>query len=466
MTPLVFGTVSSVLLIMLSACAPIKPPNDSTNNNNNGNNANNGNTDNTNNTNPVNPTNIKVDIISVGLVGAGTPNKAEVDVDAFFGDVTYKVTNIPAGLKVKAEPPQDNAGSTRLVLKLDGTPQDKQAIRLSISVRDQTTTLEVPIMAFRSQEITHKTLKSKYISQQILLLGNNRALLSSESNLGNDSQCCKQILYKTSRQESPFKALPLPVKTPYDWIRFMTIQGDTKQFWVVIKGTGTSELMSYDQPDFSNQNALQKPNKHIKVPNSVINELVWAKQKLWYIPYNKSSLVSVDPVTGQQKTHTLPQNSTNGTYRSLVAGADHLLYALQKGHIVQIDPNTQKTRVFPFTMSGKEPQAFALTAAPDGHLWYIGALSTRLWKLNPKTGVHSKQNLPKGAQPSKIAIGQGGHVWVSDNSSKRLYTLYKGEFIGVDSLKPNNKTNTLNALAVDASGKIWYEQAGHLVQQY
>lgn len=437
--------VLATTLLLLPACDPIKkPPLGSGNGGNNGSGNNNGN-------DSGNINSLEASVRSAGLLGEGLPNKAELIVSAFFGEVQYSLVSAPAGMQVKLLPPADAAGASLLVLELAGEPQDSTPLQVKINALGKEATLTVPLYSFEKQD-----LPSGYNAAQLLLLQPSQLLISAQ--FRDYSYCC-QIFSKTGSKLTTIK-LPLVGDYPQlEYLRWM-VASDSK-LWLAARGVGKSVLLGYPR-QFADPS---KPEKRLELAGEMINEVVSLAGRLWYMPYNQKVLVEVNEQTGKITRHPM-----SNFYDKLTSASNGKLYGFSKSNssqpkpsIVQIDPNTLQVKSFPLTATSSQPEVSAMRAAENGKLWYIEGRLFTLWQFDPATGQHRQYQLPVGAQPNQLAVNQAGQLWLADSRNKRLYRYQAAQqrFVGIAALKGS----AINAMAVDTDGKVWYAQAGVVVKQ-
>src|SRR5271157_33010 len=69
----------------------------------------------------------------------------------------------------------------------------------------------------------------------------------------------------------------------------------------------------------------------------------------------------------------------------------------------------------------QDTKNYAITAGPDGNLWYTDNLSNKIGKISPSTGNVTQYIIPTdSAYPIGIAPGPDGNLWFTEDLANKI----------------------------------------------
>jgi streptogramin lyase len=149
---------------------------------------------------------------------------------------------------------------------------------------------------------------------------------------------------------------------------------------------------------------------------------------------------------GSASSFKLPAGS--GAPRALTAGPDGNVWfvAERPAAVGRISPSGAVT-TFPL---GAEPSAIA--TGPGGDLWFTMPEVGRVGRITV-AGEVTEFPLPEGGQPNSIVLGPDGNLWFSDGSQARVGRITPA---GEVTFFPVHTLDGTNEVAVGPGGLIWF----------
>ncbi|ANE42848.1 Vgb family protein [Deinococcus puniceus] len=373
---------------------------------------------------------------------------------ASTGAVTVTVDRAPAGLTVTAEPARLDGTDTLIPLRVQGsmTNTATKAVTVTVTSAGKSATLTLPVLTFAVQPIVVGA-GSPYEASGMNFEAGGSVLLRAPASANEQG---RHHLVRFDPAQNSFTLLGFGLGG-FETITSHAVAPDSR-VWVTVRSalSDGSVLVSRDR-------AGQIKRHAVGATADTINSATPTADRVWFTQYTRDRVAALNPASGEVTSYAVEENAEDLT---LGAGG-HLYYTrfYADPAVIGLDPDTGKTTVFKVGIPGKSlPDA--LTAAPDGTLWFIEARTGTVWNLHPSTGQQTPLALPVGARPTELAVAPDGTLWVGDPTHSRLYRAQSGDTstLTVPVLTQNGKSNGPHALAVGPDGSVWYEAAGQLVR--
>jgi virginiamycin B lyase len=118
-------------------------------------------------------------------------------------------------------------------------------------------------------------------------------------------------------------------------------------------------------------------------------------------------------------THTHPLAIASGPDGNLWFAATHTVDS-EVGppeRVEVVDRMTPAGQVSEFPLAGKELELTAITAGPDGNVWFTERGANKIGRVTPSGQIAEFAISTEGASPSGIAAGPDGNVWFTEQGS-------------------------------------------------
>ena len=126
--------------------------------------------------------------------------------------------------------------------------------------------------------------------------------------------------------------------------------------------------------------------------------------------------------------------------------------------LLRYDPQNKEFKAFPVPLPQESPKGFLAVLNTmrflNGNVWGTGNVSSRVVKLDPRTGKITEYPAPRGSHPYGIAIGGDKAVWYITNYKNEIIRLDPDTGIQTPHLAPTPKSG-LRRMGADALGNLW-----------
>jgi virginiamycin B lyase len=103
-------------------------------------------------------------------------------------------------------------------------------------------------------------------------------------------------------------------------------------------------------------------------------------------------------------------------------------------------------------------------AASDGAIWYSGQLSSKLGRLDPKTGAFKEYPVRMQTAPHGLTEDRDGNIWFTGNHLSLIGKLDPKTGNVTEYPMPDPKAKDPHTIAIDPSGMVWFTaQQGNMV---
>ena len=122
----------------------------------------------------------------------------------------------------------------------------------------------------------------------------------------------------------------------------------------------------------------------------------------------------INPTTHAITEFPIPTAGSGPT--AITAGPDGNLWFTETGanQIGMINPTTHAITEFPIPTAGSEPDG--ITAGPDGNLWFTEDGANQIGMINPTTHAITEFPIPTaGSGPDGITTGPDGNLWFTED---------------------------------------------------
>jgi virginiamycin B lyase len=204
--------------------------------------------------------------------------------------------------------------------------------------------------------------------------------------------------------------------------------------------------------------------KLFKVPagNSAPNGLASDPRGIVWFTENSGKIGRLDPRSSLVTEYSAP---TARDARNPVVGPDGAIwFSAQDSNLIgRVDITTGQITEFSVPTQNAHP--YGMVSADDGGLWFYELSGQKLGRVDPRTGQVSEFALPDwDVHPRGLAAGPGA-VYFTDFRTGRLgrLTLADKKFQLWDT--PSGVDSQPYGIAVDAAGKVWYEESAEKANQ-
>jgi virginiamycin B lyase len=158
----------------------------------------------------------------------------------------------------------------------------------------------------------------------------------------------------------------------------------------------------------------------------------------------------------------IPPGSHPRDLAQIAVDPQGLVWILDNGsrpdaELISYDPHTEKFNFYPVPLQSDVPRGFAAPLNTlrflEGNVWGTGNVSSRVVKLDPRSGEVTAYPSPRGSHPYGIAIADQA-VWYITN--------YKNEIVRLDPdtgeqtpFLPPTPRSGLRRMGTDAMGSLW-----------
>ena len=132
-----------------------------------------------------------------------------------------------------------------------------------------------------------------------------------------------------------------------------------------------------------------------------------------------SAAVAHGAPLGQANDFAVPTLSSSPY--AVTAGPDGNLWFTEynASKIGEINPLTHATSDFATPTASSEP--FAITVGPDGNIWFTETIPSMIGEINPVTHATSDFATPtSSSNPSSITVGPDGNIWFAEFNASRI----------------------------------------------
>jgi streptogramin lyase len=120
---------------------------------------------------------------------------------------------------------------------------------------------------------------------------------------------------------------------------------------------------------------------------------------------------------------------------------------------------TGQVTEFPLPTAGAQP--FAITAGPDGNVWFTEGGSQKVGRITP-AGVIKEFPVTGAVTPRDITIGPDNNLWMTDQGANKVFKIVpNGD--GDPTITPGTATLTTPRGIASIDGELWIANAGGTV---
>ncbi|GGR01895.1 Vgb family protein [Deinococcus ruber] len=367
--------------------------------------------------------------------------------------LTVSVVSAPAGLTVQPGTPSSSAGSVGVALDLRASGAVTGGpLTLKVALGTQTQTLSVPLVVARSTDLP-VVGGSTFKPATSTTCANGDVYLSAPVNAVMEQRTRLLRLNAASGTLDSFdlkldltEGVTSQLCTPSGEL-WLSIRSDAAQGSVIAhlhQDTGTVERFAVGATADTINNLTRTPDG-----------------RLWFMQYKHDRLGEFDPASGTVTTHAVTDNAEN-----LTLGQDGDLYFSRfytDPAVVRYDPASGSSTILSAGYTNHNlPRAIVQT---QGAVWYVDAWTQQFLRIDPASGKPVVVSLPTGATPGELVAAPDGTIWVADAAAHVLYRVAPGSTDAVTVPLLGSSSDGPRALSVSASGTLWYESSGHLVNQ-
>ncbi|HWW75446.1 MAG TPA: SBBP repeat-containing protein, partial [Pyrinomonadaceae bacterium] len=112
-------------------------------------------------------------------------------------------------------------------------------------------------------------------------------------------------------------------------------------------------------------------------------------------------------------------------------------------------------RIQEFTLPKPRSAPYAITAGPDGNLWFTELNAFRIGRVTP-SGVFTEYNIPSGTTANDITVGPDGNIWFTERGGLVLGRIIPAT--GAVAEFPVSATNPPNGITAGPDGNLWFTE--------
>jgi streptogramin lyase len=178
---------------------------------------------------------------------------------------------------------------------------------------------------------------------------------------------------------------------------------------------------------------------------------------LWYADPKASA---IDKLTPSGKTTEYPVPS-HGPLTQIAQGPESDIWFTRSENeaIGKMTPTGVVTEYTVTPPPGDHAQPDAITAGPDGNIWFtdLGSLTySAIWRVTP-AGVMTKFSLPNESHPSSITTGPDNNLWFTDQYSNKIGKITP---LGVITEYSLPSASSPKAIVTGPDQKLWFTDYG------
>ena len=105
----------------------------------------------------------------------------------------------------------------------------------------------------------------------------------------------------------------------------------------------------------------------------------------------------------------------------------------------------------------------AITAGPNGNIWFTEGAANQIGEINPITHVITEFPVTSGSVPFGIAAGPDGNIWFTEKQADKIGSINPTTHVVAEYMVPTASSQP-NAIAPGPNGTLWFtEQTGNKV---
>jgi virginiamycin B lyase len=142
----------------------------------------------------------------------------------------------------------------------------------------------------------------------------------------------------------------------------------------------------------------------------------------WYCEFGSNKIARIDPQTMDIKEYILPEGAR--PRRFTIAANDIIYYSdHQRGYLGRLDPKTGKVEEWP-SPGGPTSRPYAITALPDGTIWYSESNVTpnTMVRFDPKDNSFMTWPIPSGGGVLRhfVANKEGNKIYIASSGVNKV----------------------------------------------
>lgn len=184
-----------------------------------------------------------------------------------------------------------------------------------------------------------------------------------------------------------------------------------------------------------------------------------AQGNVWISEVDTAYFGKFDASSLTYTRHQIPAGSIEHMFGQIAPDPDGKVWIVDNGSspgmdLLQYDPDSKQVNTYRIKAPLRYRAPLNTLRFLDGNVWGTGNASSRIVKLDPRTGEVTEYPTPRGAHPFGIAIGADKAVWYLTNYNNEIVKLdpATGEQTAYRPLTPRSG---LRRMGADAIGNIW-----------
>jgi virginiamycin B lyase len=184
-----------------------------------------------------------------------------------------------------------------------------------------------------------------------------------------------------------------------------------------------------------------------------------SRGNIWISEVGSPYFGRFDPATLSYTRLQIPAGNFERSYGQIAPDPQDKVWILDNGsspssELIQYDPLTAAFKSYLITAPLRYRAPLNTLRFLDGNVWGTGNASSRIVKLDPRTGEVTEYPTPRGSHPFGIAIGADRAVWYITNYNNQIVRLdpASGE---QTPYRPPTLRSGLRRMGADAVGNLW-----------
>ncbi|MBZ5660926.1 MAG: carboxypeptidase regulatory-like domain-containing protein [Acidobacteriia bacterium] len=189
-------------------------------------------------------------------------------------------------------------------------------------------------------------------------------------------------------------------------------------------------------------------------PHGLVSD---ARGNIWFTENYAGKIGRVDAKSGAITEFTPP--SAKDPHTPVFGPDGGLWFTSQDSNLIgRLDVATGKIAEFSVPTQNAHP--YGMVSADDGGLWFCELTGQKLGRMDPETDAITEYTPPGSNMHPRRLVAARGVIYFTDSGGGRLgsLTLADKKFKMWDS--PSGKDSEPYGIALDSTGKIWYEESG------
>jgi virginiamycin B lyase len=189
-------------------------------------------------------------------------------------------------------------------------------------------------------------------------------------------------------------------------------------------------------------------------PHGLVSD---AGGNIWFTENFTGKIGRVDAKSGAITEFTPP--SAKDPHTPVFGPDGGLWFTSQDSNLIgRLDIETGKISEYSVPTQNSHP--YGMVSAEDGGLWFCELTGQKLGRLDPASGAVTEYTPPdSGVQPRRLVAARGA-IYFTDSGGGRLGRLTLADKKFKMWASPSGKNSEPYGIALDSTGKIWYEESG------